>query len=230
MWSLKIAMIRVLSKSLRDILHPKVIWFILKVGIGSFIFWGAILIYFWTPFEHFVASFVAKIPLVGSWSWFQETGAFISALILGYTLIILTISNLTSLFSEDILIFLSKRDYPDVEVVKGGQIHRSIYYTIKATLFFIGMFLLLFPLIFIPIFGQIVMLWLWSILIKEPMIYDVGTLFIKDEEELDIKSKKAWIIAMIASLFNYVPFLNIFAPLYGQIIFMHYILDKKANR
>jgi len=230
MWSLKIAMIRVLSKSLRDILHPKVIWFILKIGIGSFIFWGVVLFYFWTPFEHFVAGFVAKIPLVGGWEWFQETGAFISALILGYTLIILTISNLTSLFSEGIIVYLAKKSYPNVEVVKGAKVHRSIYYTIKASLFFVGMFLLLFPLIFIPIFGQIVMLWLWSILIKEPMIYDVGTLFIADEKELNIKSKKAWLIAMIASLFNYIPFLNIFAPLYGQIIFMHYILEEKSKR
>jgi uncharacterized protein involved in cysteine biosynthesis len=218
-----------ISKTTRDILSPSVLWFVIKIGVGSFIFWVGVLTYFWDPFEQFVAKFVAKIPLVGSWEWFQETGAFISALILGYTLIILTISNLTSFLSEDVILKLAKKDYPQIKPVRAGKIHRSIYYTIKASLYFVGMFLLLFPLIFIPVFGQVVMTWLWSILLKEPMIYDVGTLFIEDEKELNIKSKKAWLIAMIASLFNYIPVLNIFAPLYSQILFMHYILTQKLK-
>jgi hypothetical protein len=214
-------------KAFRDILSPKVIWFIVKIGFGSFIFWTLLLLYFWTPFENFVSKYIAMIPFIGSWGWFQTTGAFISELILGYTLIIVTISNLTSLYSEGILIYLAKKDYPDITPVKNGKLHRSIYYTIKASLYFVGMFVLLFPLIFIPVLGQIVMLWLWSILLKEPMIYDVGTIFIREETQLNIKSKKAWIVAIIASLFNYIPFLNIFAPLYGQILFMHHILSEK---
>jgi hypothetical protein len=224
-----VILISAISKTTRDILSPKVLWFVLKIGFGSFIFWVAVLTYFWTPFEEFVAGFVAKIPFIGGWEWFQETGAFISALILGYTLIILTISNLTSFLSEEVILSLAEKEYPQIEPVRAGEIHRSIYYTIKASIYFVVMFLLMFPLIFIPIFGQIVMTWLWSILLKEPMIYDVGTLFIKDEKELNIKSKKAWLIAMLASLFNYIPVLNIFAPLYSQILFMHYILSQKLK-
>ena len=219
-----------ISKTTRDILSPKVLWFIIKIGFASSVFWIAVLYYFWAPFEQFVAKFVAKIPFVGGWEWFQETGAFVMALLLGYTLIILTISNLTSFFSEGIILSLAKKDYPDIEPVKAGETHRSIYYTIKATLYFVFMFILCLPLIFIPIIGQtIILTWLWSILLKEPMIYDVGTLFIKDEKELGIKSKKAWLIAMLASLFNYIPVLNIFAPLYSQILFMHYILSQKLK-
>jgi uncharacterized protein involved in cysteine biosynthesis len=70
------------------------------------------------------------------------------------------------------------------------------------------------------------MLWLWSILIKEPTAYDVGSLFITDQAILKEKRKKSRIIAIIASLFNYIPILNIFAALFGQILFLHHTLGK----
>ena len=42
------------------------------------------------------------------------------------------------------------------------------------------------------------------------------------------KAKKSTLIAMIASLFNYVPVLNIFAPVFAQILFLHHILGKET--
>ena len=72
--------------------------------------------------------------------------------------------------------------------------------------------------------GQIAMLYLWSVLIKEPTVYDVGSLFIKDRRIHKEKSKKARTIALIASLFNYIPIVNIFAPIFAQILFLHHVL------
>jgi len=214
----------VIAKSFKDIFSPQVLGFILSVGIGSFIFWGVVLYFAWTPFEHFIASYIASIPIIGEWSWFQESGAFITALIVGYVFVIITISILTSLFSEKIIIKLAKKEYPDIKFISSGKIHRSIYYTIKANIIFLILFLFTFPLIFVPIFGQLWILWLWSIQIKEPTLYDVGSLFIEDKKELKRVSKKMRLIALISALFNYIPILNIFAPLFAQILFMHSLL------
>jgi uncharacterized protein involved in cysteine biosynthesis len=87
------------------------------------------------------------------------------------------------------------------------------------------LFLLTFPLLFVPVLGQIVMLWLWSVLLKEPTLYDVGSLFVKDEKVLLERASKARIAALVAALFNYLPIVNIFAPLFAQILFMHYLLS-----
>ena len=64
------------------------------------------------------------------------------------------------------------------------------------------------------------------ILIKEPTAYDVGSLFISNESGLKSREKKSRLIAIVASLFNYIPILNIFAPLFGQILFLHHILTQ----
>ena len=71
------------------------------------------------------------------------------------------------------------------------------------------------------------MLWLWGILIKEPTAYDVSSLFTTQNSTFDAKSKRAGITAMFASLFNYIPLLNIFAPVFAQILFLHQILGKE---
>jgi uncharacterized protein involved in cysteine biosynthesis len=127
------------------------------------------------------------------------------------------------------LIKLAARHYPHQPIVGSPAIATSVYLSLKAGFIFLLLFLFTFPLIFVPIVGQVWMLWLWSLLIKEPNTYDVGSLFITDKQTIKAQKKKAWLIAMIASLFNYIPILNIFAPLFGQIMFLHYLLGRKKG-
>jgi len=147
-----------------------VLKFILKIGVGSIFIWIVILWQFWEKFESFVVSFLSWIP----WEWMQDTVAYIAAPLVGYMMIIITISILTSMFSETLLIALAKKHYPNKKAIGSVSITGSIIVTIKATLIFILLFIVLVPLLFIPLFGQVVMLYLWSILLKSPTIYDVS--------------------------------------------------------
>ncbi len=212
-----------IKRSLQDIFSSTVLMFILKVGLGSIAFWIAILWYFWGDFSSFVTSFLTWIPF----NWLKESIIYIAAPLLGYILIIVTISTLTSLYSEKVLIALAKKHYPEVKVVASPTISGSIGATLSSTLTFLFLVIVLFPLLFIPILGQALMLYLWSILLKAPTVHDVGGLFIKDKKDLKQKRKKSNTIAIIASLFNYIPLLNIFAPLFAQIMFLHQILGQK---
>ena len=212
-----------IKRSLQDILSPDVLKFILKIGLGSIAIWVAILWYFWSSFEEFITSYLSWIP----WEWMQNSLAYIAAPFVGYTLIIVTIAILTSLYSEGLLIKLAKKHYPKKEAIATPSIGGSIGATLKSTLVFAVFFIILSPTFFIPVIGQVIMLYVWSILLKAPTIHDVGGLFISDEKVLTEKGEKSNMIAMTASLFNYIPFLNIFAPIFAQIMFLHHILGKK---
>ncbi|CAA6817770.1 MAG: Unknown protein [uncultured Sulfurovum sp.] len=216
-------MIATIKKSLQDILSPMVLKFILKIGLGSIGIWIAILWYFWESFSNFVTAYLTWIP----WDWAREGITFVAAPFLGYTLIIVTIAILTSLYSESLLIALAKKHYPDKKAIASPSIRGSISSTFSSTLVFAFLFIILSPTFLIPFVGQIIMLYVWSILLKAPTVHDVGGLFITDKKELKLKRKKSNLIAMIASLFNYVPLLNIFAPIFAQIMFLHHILGKK---
>ena len=212
-----------IKKSLQDILSPMVLKFILKIGIGSILLWVTLLSYFWSSFSAFITSYLTWIPF----EWLQNTVAYVAAPFVGYTLIIITIAILTSLFSEGLLINLGKKHYPHIEAVASPSMGGSISSTLSSSLLFAVLYLILFPTFFIPIIGQGIMLYVWSILLKAPTVHDVGGLFITDKKELKAKRKKSNIIAMTASLFNYIPLLNIFAPIFAQIMFLHHILSKK---
>jgi hypothetical protein len=73
------------------------------------------------------------------------------------------------------------------------------------------------------------MVYLWSILIKEPTTYDVGYLFLKKKKEIKKRIKKGRLLSMIASLLNYVPILNLFTPVFAQILFLHHFLEKESK-
>jgi uncharacterized protein involved in cysteine biosynthesis len=214
---------KIIAKSLKDIFSKDVILFVLQISLGALVSTGLFVWYFWDGLSHFIRTYLSWIP----WEWLQTSGATVITFALAYMLFIVMISLFTSLFSEKLLIKLAKKHYPTVEVVGSADIMTSIIATLKASLIFLILFILAIPFLFIPIVGQLVMLYLWSILIKEPTVYDVGSLFIKDKQILKKKSKKARLIAIIASLFNYIPVLNIFAPVFAQILFLHYLLGDK---
>lgn len=214
---------QIITKSLQDMLSKEVILFVLKIGFISFVLTMLLTWSLWGVFTGFVASYLSWIP----WEWLQTSGASVASVLVSYMLFIIIVALLTSLYSEKLLINLAKKHYPSVNVVGSADITTSILLTLKASIVFFLLFIITLPLLFIPLFGQVVVLYLWSILLKEPTIYDVGSLFISDKSILKEKKKKTRLLAMIAVLFNYVPVLNIFAPVFAQILFLHHLLKEE---
>lgn len=213
---------QILSKSLQDIFSKEVILFVFQIGAAALVLSGLFVWYFWGGLTSFITSYLAWIP----WEWLQTSGAKVVTFGLAYMIFIVTVALLTSLYSEKLLIQLAKKHYPDVVIVGTANISTSILLTLKASAIFLVLFILLLVFIFIPIVGQIVLLYLWSVLLKEPTLYDVSALFIKDKKVLKEKKQKTTLLAMIASLFNYIPVMNAFAPIFAQILFLHHILGK----
>ena len=214
---------QIISKSLQDMLSKEVILFVLKIGFISFAVTLLLTWNMWGALTSLISSYLSWIP----WEWLQTSGASVATFSFAYMLFIIIVALLTSLYSEKLLIDLAKKRYPDVPVVGSANITTSILLTLKASVVFLVLFIITLPFLFIPLFGQVVLLYLWSVLLKEPTIYDVGALFIDDKTTLRAKRKQTRILAMIAALFNYVPLLNIFAPVFAQILFLHHILKEE---
>lgn len=213
----------IITKSLQDMLSKDVILFVLKMGLISLAITSILTFNMWETLNNIIRSYLSWIP----WEWLQTSGASVVTFSFAYMLFIIIVSLLTSLYSEKLLIALAKKRYPDVPVVGSANITTSILLTLKASIVFLLLFMITLPLLFIPLFGQVLVLYLWSILLKEPTIYDVGALFISDKKTLKEKKKKTRVLAMIAALFNYIPLVNIFAPVFAQILFLHHILGKE---
>lgn len=210
-------MISSILKTFGDILSLKVFFFVLKIAFFSLIATIAIMWGAWDIISVVMSSYLEFIP----WDWLQISSQTLIKVLFGYMLFIALTSMNTSIWSDDVIREISLQHYPNIEPSGKPEILKVIFMNIKATVIFFVLFVLCLPFIFIPIIGQITMLYLWSIQVKVPTAYDVGVLFHKP----DAVSSRT--LAMIASLFNYIPILNIFAPLFAAILFLHDFMSKK---
>jgi MFS family permease len=202
-----------------------VLFFVIKVALIALAITTATLWIVGGSINSFIGSYLSWLP----WEWLQTTGASVASIAISYMIFIIMISIVTSFMIEPLLIKLAKKHYPDTKVIGTPNITTSLLLSLKSAMMMFFIFMFTFPVMFIPLVGAVYMLWLWSILLKKPTIYDVSSLFIEDKKEVKARTKKSTMLAMIAAGFNYIPVLNIFAAVFAQILFLHHILGKEEN-
>ncbi|SFV54809.1 Probable transmembrane protein [hydrothermal vent metagenome] len=219
-------MIQTIGKSFKDIISGTVLLFVMKVTfIAAIITYIVIVWLIGDSINSFIVSYLSWIP----WEWLQTTGAKVASIAIGYMVFIIMISLVTSFMIEPLLIKLAKKHYPETKVVGRPNVTTSILLSLKSAVIMFVLFIFTFPVMFIPLIGAVYMLWLWSILLKKPTIYDVSSLFIADKKEVKNRTKKSTVLAMIAAGFNYIPLLNIFSAVFAQILFLHAILGEEKR-
>ena len=219
-------MTQTIKKSFKDILSGTVLLFVAKVTLIAAIVTYVIMAWLvGDSVNSFIASYLSWIP----WEWLQTTGVKVASIAIGYMVFIIMISIVTSFMIEPLLIELAKKHYPQAKVVGAPNITTSILISLKSAVMMFIIFIFTFPVMFIPLVGAVYMLWLWSILLKKPTIYDVSSLFISDKKDIKERTKKSTLLSMIAAAFNYIPLFSIFAAVFAQILFLHYILGGKED-
>ena len=218
-------MTQIIGKSFKDIFSGTVLLFVAKVTLVSLAITAVTLWLVGGGINSFIIGYLSWLP----WEWLKTTGASVASVAISYMIFIIMISIVTSFMIEPLLIKLAKKHYPDIKVVGTPNISTSLILSLKSALMMFVIFLFTFPVMFIPLVGAVYMLWLWSILLKKPTIYDVSSLFIADKKELKARTKKSTMLAMIAAGFNYIPILNIFSAVFAQILFLHQILGREEN-
>jgi len=219
-------MTQTIGKSFKDIISGTVLLFVAKVTFIAAIITYIIIVWLISDsINNFITSYLSWIP----WEWLQSTGAKVASMAISYMIFIIMISVVTSFMIEPLLIQLAKTHYSEAKVVGTPNISTSILISLKSAMMMFFIFMFTFPIMFIPLVGAVYMLWLWSILLKNPTIYDVSSLFIADKKAIKERTKKTTTLAMIAAAFNYIPVLSIFAAVFAQILFLHHILGKEEN-
>jgi hypothetical protein len=219
-------MTQTIAKSFKDMISSTVLIFVTKVTfIAAIITYGIVVWLIGDSINSFITGYLSWIP----WEWLQSTGAKVASMAISYMVFIIMISIVTSFMIEPLLIELAKKHYPEIKVIGTPNVTTSILISLKSALMLFVIFIFTFPVMFIPLVGAVYMLWLWSLLLKKPTIYDVSSLFIEDKKEVKSRTKKTTTLAMIAAAFNYIPVLSIFAAVFAQILFLHHMLGKEEN-
>jgi hypothetical protein len=212
-------------KSFKDLFSGMVLGYVAKIALLSLVLSGVVIWLFGGVISTFVSGYLSFIP----WEWLQQSGLAIIKVLISYMIFITIHAILTSLMIEPLLKKLIKKHYPTMSIVGSPEIKKSVLISIKAALIFLGVFIITIPISFIPLVGAIWMLWVWSLLIKEPTIYDIHSLISKDTHKKLLSNKQSTIIAMLASGFNYIPVLNVLSSVYAYILFLHFVATQQKD-
>ena len=194
---------------------------------GIALFWGLVIYLFFDRLYEVFVRILTSLPFE-----FTEKGvAGLIALYMIYNGIVVTMVFITSLRSEYILEPIRKREYPDEKLE--GDLIGTVGATIKGVAIFIGLSVLAFPLFFIPVINIAVQAALYIWLYKDVFRRDVCALYCTEEERNNREKEHRWahwIVAMIASLMSFIPFVNFFAPPFGEIAAFQYVMKVKEKR
>jgi len=204
---------------MRYVSKEKFTSFSIWVALGSTIFWSVVWFF---KGDYIYAQFLKLL----TWLPFEtiEKGvAFLISFYIIYNAIIVSMLFISSLFSEPLIILVEKKHFADDSVVR-NNIFSSFGYTIKNTIVFIILSIIAFPLLFIPILNIFIQVALWMWLTKDTVSYNALSLTMENVNKSEIKRNKqaVWFISFVATLFNFVPVLNLFGAYFGEIAMFHY--------
>lgn len=205
---------------LRRVEKEKYTTFLFYVAIGTALFWSVVWFF---KGDYVYGQFLELLTWL-PFETVEKSIAFFIAVYLVYNAIVVSMIFVNSLLSEPLIIAVEKRHFEEDEV-RRDHVWRSVGYTFKDTLIFIGLSLLAFPLLFIPVLNIVIQIALWVWLIKDTMSYDAAALIYEkvDKEEMKKHRFAIYTISFVTALFNFIPFLNLFGPSFGEIAMFHYL-------
>ncbi len=212
---------------LRSVSKEKYTSFSLWVALGSTAIWSLV----WFFKGDYIHQQFVKLMTWLPFETIEKGVAFLIGFYIIYNAIIVSMLFIASFFSKPLIRSVEKRHFHDNEVEK-NHIFSSISFTAKDSVIFILLSIIAFPLLFIPIINIFTQSVLWMWLIKDTVSHDALSLSTKDEDKkhIQIDKKAVWFISFVATLFNFVPVLNIFSPFFAEITMFHYFKSLENSK
>ena len=211
----------------RDMLRPGMLFHALWPPLVAFVLWGVIAWFTWSPAMIWV---VAQLP---DWSWLDWAGPWLAhvAVFMAFVpLVYFTVLLLVAVFAlPRMMTLIAARDYPDVsrQGTAAAAFWGSLANTVAAGVIFIVGWLLTLPLLLIP--GAILILPLfWAAWLNQRAFrFDALAEHALPAERAEVVKRERsslFLGGLVGALMSYVPFLNLLAPAFTAVLFVHVCL------
>jgi len=148
--------------------------------------------------------------------------------LLGSYLILLFAMIITGFMTDSIVKVIHDKHYPNVDYQGHGTMLGMLGKMLKFGLLLLLLFLLTFPMLFVPLIN-IIWFWLLGFLFfRYALTLDVGQVILPEKMFNEIKGLKAWsptLVLGLLFLLSTFPLLGLFAPVFGVIALSHYYFD-----
>ena len=227
-------MIEALSRAFCDLFQFRILWIVLWPVVIAALIWFILGVVFWEVFSDWIASALA-VAGIKTWlegiepQWIANSIQAIAHFILFIPLVFITALVITALFAMPMLIHIvSERDYPQLERKNGGSIGGNLLNAFFAICVFIAIWVLTMPLWLVGI-GVIIPFIAAAYLNQRLFRYDALAEHASYEEMRELFSanqSSLWGLGLLTGLAQFIPILNLFAPVLSGLTFVHFGLRR----
>jgi len=228
------AVVDALARALRDLFSLRVLWVVVWPMLAAGLLWLMLGVSFWSTFSGWIAQGLAAAG-VQAWladlepAWIAHGIQLIVYLVLFVPLVMLTALVITALFAMPALVrMVAERDYPQLERKQGGGLVGSLGNAVIGLLLFVALWVVTLPLWLIGA-GVIVPFVATAYLNQRLFRYDaVGEHASAAEMAALFESGRPswWWLGLLTGLLQFVPLLNLFAPVLAALAFIHFGLAR----
>ena len=224
---------KAIVSALRDLVRFKIAWIIVWPILVSILLWFIVGFIFRDGFSELITLFLNEI---GIGEWLQNLGSdWISVIVQDFIyimvyvpLVIMTTLVITAIFVMPALINLvGNRDYPELKREYGGTIAGT---ALNAVLAF-GIFILIWA-VTLPLWavgaGIIVPFVAAAFMNQQLFRYDALSEHANQQEIRTICAENRyalWGLGLLTGFIQFIPILNLLAPIYTALAFIHFGLD-----
>lgn len=215
-------------RAARDLLRPEIVWHALWPPIVAVMSWSAIAWFAWQPIATWI---ITELP---DWSWLVWFGPWLAHIAVFFVfapLVYFTAILLVAVFAlPRMMTLIVARDYPDIS--RQGSISAAFWgslgNTLAAGIIFIVGWLLTLPLLLIP--GALFILPIaWSAWLNQRAFrFDALAEHAQSAERLSLIRRERGNLygaGLISSLVAHVPLVNLLAPAFAAVLFVHLCLS-----
>ncbi|HSM97519.1 MAG TPA: EI24 domain-containing protein [Gallionella sp.] len=226
-----------LSRAFRDLFQLRVLWIAVWPMLAAMLLWLVLGVTFWGTFSGWIAS---GLDAIGIRTWLEgveprwvANGLLAAAhLLLFAPLVFVTALLVTAVFAMPALVGLvAERDYPQLKRENGGNMIGSLVNTAVATGIFIAIWVLILPLWLIGV-GVAVPFIAAMYLNQRVFRYDALAEHASREEMqamIPLYRSSWWWLGLLTGMLQFVPVLNLFAPVLTALAFIHFALARLAG-
>ena len=225
--------IEALGRGFKSLLTPKMLVLTLGPMLLALLFWGGVFWWFWDGWAGALYRLAQEMGLEArlvDWGFVWIAHSLITLLLFSLLLPAVYVTSLffAAVFAMPLMLnFVVERDYPDLEMKRGGTFMGSVWNALFAVLVFLILWIVTLPLWLIP-FGALVVPTLLSAYINRRLfMYDALMDHASAEEFAQIKARDSGRLLSLGALLgfvHYIPILNFFTPIYIGLAYIHFCL------
>ena len=228
------AVLNALARALRDVFRFQVLWVVVWPILAATLLWLVLGVSFWSTFSGWITQGMGALG-VQAWlegiepTWLANGVLLVVHLMLFVPLVLVTALILTALFAMPALIRLvAERNYPQLQRKNGGGFAGSLLNALIGLAIFVAIWVLTLPgwligvSIVVPFIAAAYLnqrLFRYDALSEHASRTEMQALFAQYRGSL-------WSLGLITGLLQFIPLLNLFAPVWAALAFIHFGLSR----